>query len=99
MQGLAAVPWVALAQVLASSAMFSMFFRLQQVGGPTYLSQISYVAAAIALFAGTAMLGESYAWTTWAGALVIVAGIALGVISEQRRNRASIQDSEPTASP
>ena len=87
-QGLAAVPWVALAQVLASSAMFSVFFRLQQVGGPTYLSQIGYIGAAIALFAGTAILGESYAWTTWAGALVIAAGIALGVISEQRRSRA-----------
>ncbi|MEO8546661.1 MAG: DMT family transporter [Burkholderiaceae bacterium] len=87
-RGLAAVPGVALAQVLASSAMFSVFFRLQQVGGPTYLSQIGYVAAAIALFAGTMILGESYAWTTWAGALVIAAGIALGVVSERRCNRA-----------
>lgn len=87
MSGLAAVPWAAAAQVLASSAMFSVFFRLQQVGGPTYLSQIGYVAAAIALFAGTVILGETYAWATWIGALVIAVGIALGVMAEQRRNR------------
>ena len=79
------VPLLAGAQVLASSAMFSVFFRLQQVGGPTYLSQIGYVAAAIALVAGTSVLGERYAWTTWAGALVILAGIALSVLAEQRR--------------
>ncbi|MEZ5639274.1 MAG: DMT family transporter [Burkholderiaceae bacterium] len=79
------VPLLAGAQVLASSAMFSVFFRLQQVGGPTYLSQIGYVAAAVALVAGTSVLGERYAWTTWAGALVILVGIALSVLAEQRR--------------
>lgn len=83
--GLAAIPAVAAAQVLASAAMFSLFFRLQQVGGPTYLSQIGYVGAAIALLAGTGLLGERYAWPTWAGALVILVGIALSVLAEQRR--------------
>ena len=36
------------------------FFRLQAVGGPVYLSQIGYVAAAVGLFSGTLFLGESY---------------------------------------
>jgi|GEM_PF-228011 len=85
LQGLATVPAVATAQVLASTAMFSLFFRLQQVGGPTYLSQIGYVAAGIALIAGTWLLDERYAWSTWAGALVILAGIALSVLAERRR--------------
>jgi len=82
--GLAAIPAVAAAQVLASTAMFSLFFRLQQVGGPTYLSQIGYVGAAVALLAGTGVLGERYAWPTWAGALVILIGIALSVRAQQR---------------
>lgn len=72
--------------------MFSVFFRLQQVGGPPYLSQIGCIAAAVALFAGTLILGESYVWTTWAGALVIAAGIAPGVISERRCSRAQGPD-------
>lgn len=99
---LAAIPAVAAAQVLASTAMFSLFFRLQQVGGPTYLSQIGYVGAAIALLAGTAVLGERYAWPTWAGALVILIGIALSVLAEQRRGSAAEPDAGarlPAASP
>ncbi len=83
LQALAAVPTAAVLQVVASTAMFSLFFRLQQVGGPTYLSQIGYVGAAVALFAGTWLLDERYAWSTWAGALVIVVGIVLSVIAQQ----------------
>lgn len=88
--GLAAIPAVAAAQVLASTAMFSLFFRLQQVGGPTYLSQIGYVGAAVALLAGTGVLGERYAWPTWAGALVILIGIALSVRAQQRPAGAAV---------
>lgn len=88
--GLAAIPAVAAAQVLASTAMFSLFFRLQQVGGPTYLSQIGYVGAAVALLAGTGVLGERYAWPTWAGALVILIGIALSIRAQQRPAGATV---------
>ena len=76
---------VAIAQVIAASAMFGLFYKLQQVGGPTYLSQISYVAAGIALFSGTLFLDERYSLITWSGAVVIVIGIALGVLAEQRK--------------
>jgi drug/metabolite transporter (DMT)-like permease len=65
------------AQVMASVAMFVFFFRLQAVGGPVYLSQISYVAAAVALISGLLFLGESYSVTTWAGALIVCIGIAI----------------------
>ena len=65
--------------------MFGLFYKLQQVGGPTYLSQISYVAAGVALFSGTLFLDERYSVVTWLGAVVIVFGIVLGVIGEQRR--------------
>ena len=86
-QALAAIPWVAVGQVVASTGMFSLFFRLQQVGGPTYLSQIGYVGAAIALMAGTGLLGERYGAATWIGALVILVGIALSVLAERRGGR------------
>jgi drug/metabolite transporter (DMT)-like permease len=83
------IKWLALAQVIAASAMFSVFFKLQQVGGPTYLSQITYVAAGIALFAGTIFLGESYSVVTWLGAAVIAVGIAMGVIAQRRQSLAA----------
>jgi len=72
---LGGVPLVVVAQVASASAMFAFFFRLQAVGGPVYLSQIGYVAAAVGLFAGTIFLGEHYRLLTWAGAVIITAGV------------------------
>ena len=39
--------------------MYLMFFRLQAEGGPTYLTQIGYVAAAVGAGIGVGVLGES----------------------------------------
>jgi drug/metabolite transporter (DMT)-like permease len=80
----ASVPALIGAQVVATAIMLSMFFRLQQVGGPVYLSQIGYVAAAVGLISGTLVLGERYPPATWAGALVVVAGVALVTWSQAR---------------
>lgn len=74
---LADMPLLVLAQVAASSAMFAFFFRLQSVGGPVYLSQIGYVAAAVGLISGTLFLGESYGPLTWVGGLIILVGVTL----------------------
>ncbi|QCI68713.1 DMT family transporter [Phreatobacter stygius] len=82
---LAATPGLLAAQILSTGMMLSLFFRLQQVGGPVYLSQIGYVAAAVGLVSGTVMLGESYPLATWLGALVIVAGVALVTYSQARQ--------------
>ncbi len=71
------VPLPVIAQVASSAAMFSFFFRLQAVGGPVYLSQIGYVAAAIGLISGTLFLGERYAALTWLGAFVIFIGVMM----------------------
>ena len=57
--------------------MFAFFFRLQAVGGPVYLSQIGYVAAAVGLGSGVLFLGERYRLLTWAGAAIIVVGVIL----------------------
>ena len=77
------VPWVALAQVAAATAMFAVHFRLQQVGGPVYLSQIGYVAAAVGLFSGTFLFGEHYQLLTWLGAAVITSGVVLTTLAQR----------------
>ncbi|MER8733678.1 DMT family transporter [Mesorhizobium sp. M1227] len=83
---LGGVPLVAAAQVASASAMFAFFFfRLQAVGGPVYLSQIGYVAAAVGLFAGTLFLGERYQLLTWAGAVIITAGVFITTKAQSQR--------------
>lgn len=67
---------LALLQCVVSSLMYLLFFRLQWIGGPTYLSQIGYVAAALGLAVGTLGFGETYPPVVWAGAAFILAGIA-----------------------
>jgi drug/metabolite transporter (DMT)-like permease len=75
---------LALTQWLVSLAMFSLFFRLQWLGGPTYLSQIGYVAAAVSLAIGVGVMGETYPIAVWLGAGLIIAGI-LTLFLEKRR--------------
>lgn len=77
-------PGLVALQVAVSSAMFLMFFRLQQIGGPTYLSQIGYVAAAVGVVIGVTWLGESYPPGVWAGTAVIAGGIALATFAQFR---------------
>jgi drug/metabolite transporter (DMT)-like permease len=76
----AAIPALAIVQVIVSTAMFLMFFRLQQVGGPTYLSQIGYVAAAVGVLIGVTMLGETYPLGVWLGAALVVSGIGFSTL-------------------
>jgi drug/metabolite transporter (DMT)-like permease len=74
---LAAVPAVTAAQIASSATMFAVFFRLQAVGGPVYLSQIGYVAAAVGLIAGTLFLGEHYSLLTWIGGAIVAVGVVM----------------------
>ncbi|RAK33688.1 EamA-like transporter family protein [Falsochrobactrum ovis] len=74
---LADIPAVTIAQAISSAGMFALFFRLQVVGGPIYLSQISYVAAALGLLSGIMFLGESYPPMTLAGAGFIAVGVGM----------------------
>jgi drug/metabolite transporter (DMT)-like permease len=81
---LLASPRLVALQVAVSSAMFLMFFRLQQIGGPTYLSQIGYVAAAVGVVIGVTWLGETYPAGVWAGTAIIAGGIALATFAQFR---------------
>jgi drug/metabolite transporter (DMT)-like permease len=71
------IPLLVLAQVVSATTMFAFFFRLQAVGGPVYLSQVGYVAAAVALFSGVFFLGERYQFLTWIGAAITVVGVVM----------------------
>jgi len=82
---LGGVPLVVIAQVASASAMFAFFFRLQAVGGPVYLSQIGYVAAAVGLFAGTIFLGEHYQLLTWAGAVIVTIGVIITTKAQSQK--------------
>jgi drug/metabolite transporter (DMT)-like permease len=84
---LAAVPGLVALQIAVSTVMFLMFFQLQQLGGPTYLSQIGYVAAAVGVVIGVTWLGESYPASVWLGAGVVAAGIALSTFAQIRQSR------------
>jgi drug/metabolite transporter (DMT)-like permease len=79
---LLAVPGLVAAQLTASTVMYLTFFRLQAVGGPTYLSQIGYVGAVIGVGAGVLLLGESYPPRVWAGIGVVAVGIALSTLAQ-----------------
>lgn len=81
---LAAVPGIVAAQLLASTVMYLTFFRLQAVGGPTYLSQIGYVAAAVGVGVGVWVLGERYPATVWIGIAIVAAGIAVTTLAQAR---------------
>ena len=85
---------IALIQVVGSVAMFSIFFRLQQVGGPTYLSQIGYIAAGVALLSGTLFLNESYSIITWVGASIILIGIGFSILAQKKESTNHLQQQE-----
>lgn len=82
---IASLPLLSLAQVASASAMFVFFFRLQHVGGPVYLSQIGYVAAAIGLVSGTLLLAEHYRLLTWLGAAIITIGVVMTTKAQSRQ--------------
>ena len=83
----AAIPGLTALQLAVSTTMFLMFFRLQQLGGPTYLSQIGYVAATVGVVIGVFFLDEIYPLTVWLGTAVVGAGVALTTIAQWRTAR------------
>ena len=83
---LAAIPELVAMQLVVSTIMFLMFFRLQQVGGPTYLSQIGYVAAAVGVAVGVFYFGETYPRSVWVGAGIIAAGVAFSTLGQAKKD-------------
>ncbi len=81
--GLATIKFTVVLTVLTASLLIAVHARLQFVGGPTYLSQIGYVAAGVALLIGLLVFGENYSWITWTGAFIILIGAAISVKAQK----------------
>lgn len=81
--GLETIKITVVLTVLTASLLIAVHSRLQFVGGPTYLSQIGYVAAGVALLIGMIVFGESYSWITWTGALIILVGAVISVKAQR----------------
>ena len=92
--GLAAAPWQGLAQgwhlvllqSLCTGIGYGFFFRLQQVGGPVYLSQISYVNTAVGVGFAVIAFGEILPLTAWLAVALIFIGIALVTLTGRPQN-------------
>jgi drug/metabolite transporter (DMT)-like permease len=65
-----------LAQILAFSVQYGLYFRLQQVAGPVYLSQIGSVAAIAGLGLGYLVFSE----VPNLAKLGAIAAVALGIV-------------------
>lgn len=73
-----AAAWPALAALVAVAAVFyALYFRLQHVAGPVYLSQIGYVATGFALPIAAITFGERITPGMLVGAALIVVGVLL----------------------
>ena len=62
---------------MATGIGYAFFFRLQQVGGPVYLSQISYVNTAVGLAFAVLLFGERLNAWIWLAVALVFAGVAL----------------------
>jgi drug/metabolite transporter (DMT)-like permease len=68
---------IVLAQIVAASAMYWLYFWLQRVAGPVYLSQIGYVAAGFGVLFAVTVFGERLPALAVVGLAMIVAGVLL----------------------
>lgn len=73
------------AQAVVSAAYYALYFRLQHMAGPVYLSQIGYVATGFALPFSVLLLGERVSLPMLAGLGLVVVGIVLVRPSSQMR--------------
>ena len=64
-------------QSLATGVGYAFFFRLQQVGGPVYLSQISYVNTGVGVAFAVLLFGERLSISIWIAVGLVFAGVAL----------------------
>jgi drug/metabolite transporter (DMT)-like permease len=75
-----------LVQSLVTGIGYAFFFRLQQVGGPVYLSQISYVNTGVGVIFAVAAFHERLPFAAWIAIPLIFAGIALVTLTSKPEN-------------
>ena len=75
--------WLVLAQSFATGIGYAFFFRLQKIGGPVYLSQISYVNTGVGVAFAVLLFGERLSAWTWLAVALVFAGVA--IVNRSRR--------------
>ena len=75
--GLGSAWWMVAAQAIATGVGYAFFFRLQQIGGPVYLSQISYVNTAVGVAFAVLLFGEHLSLWVWLAVALVFAGVAI----------------------
>jgi drug/metabolite transporter (DMT)-like permease len=68
---------IVLLQIVLSAAHYWLFMHLQIAGGPVYLSQIGYVAAAVGVVLAYFLFGALPTWSLLFGISMIAAGVIL----------------------
>lgn len=61
---------------LGTGAAYLLFHRLVAEAGATSASMVTYMVPVVAVLLGVAVLGEPLTWNTFAGAVVVIAGVA-----------------------
>jgi drug/metabolite transporter (DMT)-like permease len=69
--------WLIAMQSVATGVGYAFFFRLQQIGGPVYLSQISYVNTGVGVAFAVLLFGERLSLWVWLAVGLVFAGVAL----------------------
>ena len=77
---------IVLAQVAVATVYYALFYRLQRLAGPVYLSQIGYVATGFGVAIAVRIFGDAVSLGMLAGIALIVAGVLL--VSRTRSRRA-----------
>lgn len=72
-----------LVQAVLAGPGYMLFFRLQQVAGPVYLSQFGYVMTAMGVATGALVFGEIFTIWMWLALAAMAAGLAL--VNRQQR--------------
>lgn len=64
-------------QVVVSAVFYALYFRLQHLAGPVYLSQIGYVGTAFALPIAVLVFGDRVTPAMIAGVALVILGVFL----------------------
>lgn len=76
---------IILAQMAVAAVYYALFYRLQNVAGPVFLSQIGYVATGFGVAIAVQVFGDAVSLGMLAGIVLIVAGVLLVSRTTPRR--------------
>ncbi|HKK29204.1 MAG TPA: DMT family transporter [Alphaproteobacteria bacterium] len=91
--GEATVPWPPVwpstyamyALALGASIAYVVYFRLIRLAGSVYMSQVGYLVVAVGVVAGMIVFDERHSVWVWAGMVLMVVGVTLVNLGQQKR--------------